>query len=567
MKKRVSFLVAAFNEEKYIEECVRSCLRQDGADVEVCVVDDGSQDRTLEVLQKFSDDLRVRVRALGKNSGKVAAFNAAYELASGEYVALLGGDDANTPDRVRRSLERMASSNADLVYGDYFVCDAALCPKNIKTVSAVASAEQLIFNNKLSGGTFFFRRNVADAVFPIPAKLRFEDWWIGFVALLKFNVKKVDAPLIYYRHHGSNDSLGKRGESLKAKDFARHDDYYSAFIDYIRECGVEFGVFERPIEEARFFKRAYLARGVQSRIATASEFFGRCRFPQTKIGWAGMLLVVPFGSSVFDFALRMSERMKTLKIEGSCGGRVSVLGVQFDNLSMRELVDAVDSALLGDGRRVLALSNPEFLVAANANSFLKNYLNKVVDINVADGVGVLWAAKLYGRPLRERVTGTDFVPELYKLAVARGYRVFLLGGKPGVAERARNFLVERFGGDAVAGCRDGYFGEAEEPSVVKQINDSGADALMVCLGNPKQEEWIARHLDELAPRVVFGNGGALDFWAGEVKRAPRWVQSMGMEWLYRLGQDFTWTRLRRQSKLVTFVYLVFGEWVAKRWSA
>lgn len=564
MAGRVSFLIAAFNEEKYIEECVNSCLNQEGSNVEVCVVDDGSLDHTLEVLDRFADDSRVRVKALCRNSGKVAAFNAAYELATGEYIALLGGDDVNTPDRIRRSLECMRTLNADLVYGDYFVCDAALHPKSVKVVKVVPSAEKLIFNNKLSGGTFFFRRNVADAVFPIPAKLRFEDWWIGFVALSKFNVKKVDAPLIYYRHHGANDSLAKRGESLKSRDFARHDEYYNAFLDYVRECGNGVGGLERALEEARFFKLAYLGQNVQARIATALKFFGKFRFPQTKIGWLGMLLIVPFGSSVFDFALRMSARRQTQEIDCASGGRVSILGVQFDNLTMRGLVDAVDAALMDGGRRVLALSNPEFLVAANNNPFLRRYLNEIVDINVADGVGVLWAANLYGMPLRERVTGTDFVPELYKLAVARGYRIFFLGGKPGVAERARNTLRTRYGVDVVAGCRDGYFGEAQESSIVREINDSGADALMVCLGNPKQEEWIARHLDELAPRVVFGNGGALDFWAGEVKRAPRWVQSMGMEWLYRLGQDLTWTRLRRQSRLFTFVYLVIGKWLAKR---
>lgn len=561
---KVSFLIAAFNEENYIEECVRSCLNQEGADVEVCVVDDGSQDRTLEILEQFSDDPRVRVRALEKNSGKVAAFNAAYELASGEYIALLGGDDVNTSDRVWRSLETMIGSNADLVYGDYVVCDEALRPRSVKSVRNISSPEQLIFNNRLSGGTFLFRRAVGDAVFPIPARLKFEDWWIGFIAVLSFKVKKIDGPLIYYRHHGLNDSLAKNGESLKGRDFARHGDYYSAFLEYVRGRGGRFASFERPIEEARFFKEAYLRANVQARCAIALQFFGRFGFPRTKIGWAAMCLIVPFGYSAFDFALRVSERRKSRGVQRGADHGVSVLGVRFENLTMNGLVDAVDSALKSDRRCVLALSNPEFLVAANKNPFLKSYLNERVDVNVADGVGVLWAAKLYGTPLKERVTGTDFVPELYKLAVSRGYRVFFLGGKEGVAARAKDALAGRFGSDVVAGCRNGYFGEAEEAEMVRQINQSGADVLMVCLGNPKQEEWIARHLDELAPKIIFGNGGALDFWAGEVKRAPGWVQRAGMEWLYRLGQDFTWARLKRQSRLFKFVYLVLREWGVRR---
>lgn len=564
MNEKVSFLIAAFNEEEYIEECVRSCLEQMGADIEVCIVDDGSRDRTLEILDGFSKDVRVRVRALERNLGKVAAFNAAYEMSTGDYIALLGGDDANTPGRVRLSLDCLVKNCVDMVYGDYYVCDVDLQPKSIKKVAEVFSVEDIVFNNRLSGGTFFFKRALADAAFPIPERLKFEDWWIGFVALSQFSVKRLDQPLIYYRHHGFNDSLGKVGESLKGRDFSRHDAYYDVFVEYLAGRGVCFDKLIRKVEEARFFKIAYLGSSIQDRLAIAWRFFAKFRLPRTSIGWAGLILIVPFGNSAFDFLLRSSQRRRDRKSAGRCAGRVTVLGVEFDNFTMPDLIKEVECTLDSGDRCVLALSNPEFLVTAHESLFLKSYLNDKVDINVADGVGVLLAAKLGGSPLRERVTGTDFVPALYKLAVARGYKIFFLGGRPGVANRAREILAERFGGDCVAGCRDGYFQEDDEQAVVQQVNESGAEVLMVCLGNPKQEQWIARNLSALGPRVVFGNGGALDFWAGEVKRAPEWVQGLGMEWLYRLGQDFTLARLKRQSRLIKFVYLVIRDWLSKR---
>lgn len=556
MNAKVSFLIAAYNEEAYIEECVRSCLSQQGGEIEVCVVDDGSHDQTFSILQRLAADPRVLIKRLSTNSGKVAAFNAAYEMATGEYLALLGADDVNHPERVSASIRAVERFGADLVYGDYYVCDSGLRPQGVKKVASAVSLEELIFNNRLSGGTFLFGRPLAGKIFPIPERLRFEDWWIGFVALLGSKVVKIEEPLIYYRHHGGNDSLAKAGESLKARDFARHFDYYDAFAEHlIRNGGFEKSLARR-IEESRLFKSLYIERNFIGRFRLARGFLAKFGAPRTMVGIAALLINAPFGSYIFDLALRLKERKNT-KFEGeSSDGRVSVLGVPFDNVSMGELVTIVDEAVKKGERTALALSNPEFVVAAQRNLALKRYLNDFVNINVADGVGVLWAARLFGQPLKERVTGTDFVPALYQLAGKRGYKVYFLGGRPGVAVKAKERLTSLFGVDVVGGCRDGYFGNLEDNDVVRDVNESGAQILMVCLGNPKQEDWIERNWRELKVAVVFGNGGALDFWAGEVSRAPVWLQNIGFEWLYRLGQDFSWTRVKRQSRLFEYVYLV-----------
>lgn len=232
--------------------------------------------------------------------------------------------------------------------------------------------------------------------------------------------------------------------------------------------------------------------------------------------------------------------------------KVEILGVGFDSMTMRDLIRQVQEAIEMRAQMVLAFSNPEFVLRAQSDGRLREYLNGVATLNLPDGVGVVWASRLLRTPLIERVTGTDFVPELVELAAARGYRIYFLGGKPGVAERAAKRLNEQVGAEAVVGVKHGYFPEKDSLTLVEEINSVAPDVLMVCLGNPRQEKWIAQHLPLLKATVVFGNGGALDFWSGAVRRAPMFMQKVGLEWLYRLIQDRSLGRIRRQAKLPLF---------------
>ena len=233
----------------------------------------------------------------------------------------------------------------------------------------------------------------------------------------------------------------------------------------------------------------------------------------------------------------------------------NILGVRFHNLSLAEVVSYVGKCVVNKQRAILAFSNPEFVVEAQSNPFLMDYLNNRVAVNVADGIGVVWAAGLSGQVLKERVTGTDFVPSLMRMCAEHDHKIFFLGGKPGVAEQARDYFSRTLGKDVVVGVENGYFSEDRNGDIVEKINSSGAQVLMVCLGNPRQEKWIEKNLEILAPYVMFGNGGALDFWSGGVRRAPLWVQKVGFEWVFRLGQDFSLARIRRQLKLLKFVKL------------
>lgn len=154
------------------------------------------------------------------------------------------------------------------------------------------------------------------------------------------------------------------------------------------------------------------------------------------------------------------------------------------------------------------------------------------DLVVPDGIGVVHGAKILGKPLKERVAGFDLSCEILSLLAKRGGSVYLLGAKPGVAQKAAENITEKYAGIKIAGMHDGYF--SDDAPVVADIKQSNADFLMVCLGFPKQEKWIDLHRNELNVRLAIGAGGCLDVFAGTVMRAPDFYCRHGLEWLYRL---------------------------------
>ena len=154
------------------------------------------------------------------------------------------------------------------------------------------------------------------------------------------------------------------------------------------------------------------------------------------------------------------------------------------------------------------------------------------ELTVADGIGVVYASKIYRRPVKGKVAGVELGAEVLARSVEAGRKVFFLGGKPGVAELAAEKLLEKYPGITFCGFHDGYFKNDEE--IIAEVNASGADILFVCLGAPKQEFWAGKYKDRLAVSLTMCLGGALDSYAGTVKRAPDFMIKLGLEWLYRL---------------------------------
>lgn len=220
--------------------------------------------------------------------------------------------------------------------------------------------------------------------------------------------------------------------------------------------------------------------------------------------------------------------------------RISILGIPVDALTREQAVQRIVGWLGMDTQRHVATPNPEMLVAATRNAALADAL-KATDLNIPDGVGLLWAAKRAGTPLPQRVTGVDVMTDV--CATSEG-PVFLLGAWGDTAERAAVALKKRNPRLRIAGTYAGSPASTEEQQIVDRINASGAKAVFVAYGVPSQELWIRRNLARMpGVRIAMGVGGAFDFLAGNRKRAPRWLQRIALEWLWRLMQEPS--RLRR----------------------
>lgn len=232
---------------------------------------------------------------------------------------------------------------------------------------------------------------------------------------------------------------------------------------------------------------------------------------------------------------------------------LSLMGVPIHDVTMDETVTWIARWISEGGPHQIATVNPEFLMKARHDPSFRAVLREAA-LCIPDGIGVIWAARLRGRRLRERVAGSDLVPRLAQEAAEQGWRIFFLGAAPGVAEKAAAILSERHPGLQVAGCYAGSPSPAEEDDIVAHIAASRADLVFVAYGAPKQDLWLSRNLARTGAAVGAGIGGSFDFIAGTSRRAPTWVQRVGLEWLYRLIRE-PW-RWRRQLALPRFVCLV-----------
>lgn len=216
--------------------------------------------------------------------------------------------------------------------------------------------------------------------------------------------------------------------------------------------------------------------------------------------------------------------------------KVNILGVYVDMVTINEAADRIIEFLDEPGLHKVYTPNSEIIMAAYKDEAFRNLLNNA-ELLTADGIGVVYASKILKKPINERAAGYDIACEVLDRIKGTGHKLFLFGGKPGVAEKAETELLKRYPGLKVVGCRNGYFKPEDEDEIVKQINNSGADLLFVCLGAPKQEQWISRHADELSAKVAMGIGGSLDVFAGTAERAPKFFCDHGIEWLYRLAKQ------------------------------
>jgi N-acetylglucosaminyldiphosphoundecaprenol N-acetyl-beta-D-mannosaminyltransferase len=220
-------------------------------------------------------------------------------------------------------------------------------------------------------------------------------------------------------------------------------------------------------------------------------------------------------------------------------GRVRIGELEVDSLTFEQALDRIAELVdRGDGGAVFT-PNVDHVVKAESDAHFRRAYSRA-SLCLADGVPILWAARLLGTPLPAKVSGSDLVLPLARLAGERHWRVYLLGGGPGVAAEAgvklsREFGVDVVGTDSPLVHADGTVEQAEH--TIGRLASTKPHLLLVALGAPKQERFIDRYGDAIRPAVAMGVGGSLDFLVGRVRRAPAWMSRAGLEWLYRLGQE------------------------------
>ncbi len=239
--------------------------------------------------------------------------------------------------------------------------------------------------------------------------------------------------------------------------------------------------------------------------------------------------------------------------------KISIYGVGYNNVTLEEAAELCEELLCEEKNHMVVTPNAEIGYMASKDEELKEILNSA-ELVVADGVGVVYASKIYRTPVKAKVPGVELGLRVLENAAKSGRGVFFLGAKPGVADLAAAKVSEKIEGINFVGIRDGYFKSDED--VIAEINASGADILFVCLGAPKQEKWMAENRDRIKVRLMLGLGGSLDSYAGTVKRAPKIFIKLGLEWFYRLLKEPK--RIGRMMALPKYMFAVIFDSFRKK---
>jgi len=216
--------------------------------------------------------------------------------------------------------------------------------------------------------------------------------------------------------------------------------------------------------------------------------------------------------------------------------KIELFGCPIHSLTMQQTLDHIDQSI--QQRKLLqhVVVNAAKLAKMQSDPMLRESVINSDLIN-ADGQAVVWAAKILGKPLPERVAGIDLMENLVELANRRHYRIFFFGAKEEIVKKVVDKYSQAYSPDIIAGYRNGYYSKEQEPEIAQQIADSKADILFVAITSPKKEIFINTYKDIIKTPFIMGVGGSFDVVSGMTKRAPKWMQRSGLEWLYRVMQE------------------------------
>lgn len=238
--------------------------------------------------------------------------------------------------------------------------------------------------------------------------------------------------------------------------------------------------------------------------------------------------------------------------------RINILGVEIADISRNEVLHFIDLAISNNKKIQICTVNNEFIIEAQKNEAFKRVLN--TSLAIADSSGVVWASSVLHKIKIEKIPGADLVEDIMSQAALKGHRVFLFGGRSGIAHRAKEALMKKYKNIHIVGTIDGDRVEnpRETPELIARINETKPDILLVALGAPKQDLWINYNLDLLNANVFVGVGGTLDYISGEIKRAPKAFRKFSLEWLFRLFvEPKRYKRIFRAT--VVFPWMVFTQ--------
>ena len=243
--------------------------------------------------------------------------------------------------------------------------------------------------------------------------------------------------------------------------------------------------------------------------------------------------------------------------------RINILNCPIDKLTMERTLNKIDESIKNKAHLHHVVVNAAKLVHMQKD---KELYDSVVnsDIINADGQAVVWASKILGQPLPERVAGIDLMQNLVKLAYEKNYKVFFFGAKEEVVKGVVDIYSNKYNPDIIAGYRNGYFSKEEEKEIAKQISESGADILFVAISSPTKEIFLNKYKDIINTPFIMGVGGSFDVVSGKVERAPVWMQNAGLEWFYRFLQEpqRMWKRYLYTNSM--FLWLVLKEKFIKK---
>ena len=243
--------------------------------------------------------------------------------------------------------------------------------------------------------------------------------------------------------------------------------------------------------------------------------------------------------------------------------RITILNTNIDNLSMHQTLQRIENNILQNNKLHHVVVNASKMVAMQTDLKLRQSVNSCDLIN-ADGQAVVWASRILGQPLKERVAGIDLMENLVELAHKKNYKIFFFGAKEEVVSRVVNKYKIKYSKDIIAGYRNGYFKKEDEVDIAKQISDSGADILFVAISSPTKENFLYDNKETLrGVNFIMGVGGSFDVVSGLVKRAPLWTQKIGMEWFYRFAQEPKRMWKRYLIGNIKFIWMVFKARLSK----